>query len=142
MPRSWRALIASQISSTVSSSSGITIASAPPAMPLKTAIQPVLRPITSITITRSWDCGGGVQAVDRVGRDLHCGVEAEGEVGAGTSLSIVFGTPTSGSPWSSYSRRVIAIVCSPPIATIGVEAVLLRPRPARARRRRLVRYGS
>ena len=83
MPRSWRALIESPISSTVSSSSGITIASAPPAMPLKTAIQPVLRPITSITITRSCDCGGRVQAVDRVGRDLHRGVEAEREVGAG-----------------------------------------------------------
>ena len=55
LPRRWRALIAPAISSTVSSSSGITIASAPPAMPLKTAIQPVLRPITSITITRSCD---------------------------------------------------------------------------------------
>ena len=53
LPRRWRALIESPISSTVSSSYGITIASAPPAMPLKTAIQPVLRPITSITITRS-----------------------------------------------------------------------------------------
>ena len=29
--------------------------SAPPAMPLTTAIQPVWRPITSTTITRLWD---------------------------------------------------------------------------------------
>ena len=31
------------------------ITSAPPAMPLMTAIQPVCRPITSTTITRLWD---------------------------------------------------------------------------------------
>ena len=49
-------MIAAAISSTVSSSSGITIPSAPPAIPAKTAIQPVLRPITSTTITRSCDC--------------------------------------------------------------------------------------
>ena len=33
------------------------------------------------------------------------------------SLSIVFGTPISGRPCSSWSIRVISIVCSPPIAT-------------------------
>ncbi len=31
------------------------ITSAPPAMPLCTAIQPACRPITSTTITRLWD---------------------------------------------------------------------------------------
>ena len=36
-----------------------------------------------------------------------------------TSLSIVFGTPTMGRPWSACSWRVISIVCSPPIATIA-----------------------
>ena len=35
--------------------SGIRIASAPPAMPLITAIQPVCRPITSTTMTRLCD---------------------------------------------------------------------------------------
>ena len=45
--------------------------------------------------------GRRVQAVDRVGRDLHRGVEAEREVGPARSLSIVFGTPTTGTP----SRR-------------------------------------
>ena len=35
--------------------SGIRITSAPPAIPLMTAIQPVCRPMTSMTITRLCD---------------------------------------------------------------------------------------
>jgi hypothetical protein len=54
-------------------------------------------------ITRLCDSAGGVQAVDRVGGDLHRGLEAEREVGAARSLSIVFGTPTTSRP-SSISR--------------------------------------
>ena len=41
--------------STVMGCSGIRITSAPPAIPLITAIQPVWRPITSTTMTRLWD---------------------------------------------------------------------------------------
>ena len=55
--------------------------SAPPARPECSAIQPAWRPITSTTITRSWRLGGGVQPVDRVGRDLHRGVEPERHLG-------------------------------------------------------------
>ncbi len=36
-----------------------------------------MAPITSTTITRLWDSGGGVEAVDRVGRDLNGGLEAD-----------------------------------------------------------------
>ena len=45
--------------------------------------------------------GGRVAAVDRVGRDRDGRVEAEGVVGAVRSLSIVFGTPTTGRPCSA-----------------------------------------
>ena len=41
--------------STLIGCSGIRITSAPPAMPLMTAIQPAWRPITSTTITRLCD---------------------------------------------------------------------------------------
>jgi len=50
-----RLRISSQQCSTVIGSSGIRITSAPPAIPAITAIQPVWRPITSHTITRSCD---------------------------------------------------------------------------------------
>ena len=55
MPRAWRRSISAHASSTVSGCSGIRITSAPPAMPLITAIQPVWRPITSTTMTRLCD---------------------------------------------------------------------------------------
>ena len=63
--------------------SGIRITSAPPAIPLITAIQPVCRPITSTDHHAVVRLGGRVQAVDRLGRDRHGGVEAEGVVGGG-----------------------------------------------------------
>ena len=44
-----------QACSTVIGCSGIRITSAPPAIPLITAIQPVWRPITSTTMTRLCD---------------------------------------------------------------------------------------
>ena len=39
--------------------------------------------------------GRGVEAVDRLGGDVHRGVEAEGQSVAARSLSMVFGTPTT-----------------------------------------------
>ena len=47
--------VARSASSTVIGCSGMRMTSAPPAIPLMTAIQPVCRPITSTTITRLWD---------------------------------------------------------------------------------------
>ena len=55
MPRAWRRSISAHACSTVIGCSGIRITSAPPAIPLITAIQPVWRPITSTTITRLCD---------------------------------------------------------------------------------------
>ena len=55
MPRACRLWISLQVSSIETGCSGIRITSAPPAIPLTTAIQPVCRPITSSTITRLCD---------------------------------------------------------------------------------------
>jgi len=55
LPRAWRLRSSSQACSIVTFCSGIRITSAPPAMPLITAIQPAWRPITSTTITRLCD---------------------------------------------------------------------------------------
>ena len=77
----WRCLSRSQTSSMSNGSSGIKMMSAPPAMP------GVRRDPTRVPAHHLDDhhpvvaLGGGVQAVDRVGRGLHRGVEAEGEVG-------------------------------------------------------------
>ena len=55
MPRLWRLRSSAQASSTVIGCSGMRMTSAPPAIPLITAIQPVCRPITSTTMTRLCD---------------------------------------------------------------------------------------
>ena len=55
LPRRWRFSISTQVSSTVNGYSGMRITSAPPAIPLMTAIQPVWRPMTSTTMTRLCD---------------------------------------------------------------------------------------
>ena len=55
LPRACRLRIVSATSSKSSGISGTRITSAPPAMPLITAIQPVWRPITSTTMTRLCD---------------------------------------------------------------------------------------
>ena len=78
--------------------SGIRITSAPPAMPLMhrdPAGVPAHHLDDHDAVVR---LGGRVQPVDRLGRDRHGGVEAERVVGAERSLSIVFGTPTTGKP--------------------------------------------
>ena len=58
--------------------------------------------------------GGRVQPVDRLGGDLHCGVEAERHVRADESLSIVLGTPTIGRPSSSASAGAMVREPLPP----------------------------
>ena len=55
LPRAWRLRIVSATSSKSTGISGMRITSAPPAMPLCTAIQPACRPITSTTMTRLCD---------------------------------------------------------------------------------------
>ena len=42
--------------------------------------------------------GRGVQSIDRIGREVDCGIEPEQLVVPTMSLSIVFGTHTSGMP--------------------------------------------
>ena len=55
LPLACRLRISPHTWSSSTGFSGIRITSAPPAMPLITAIQPVWRPITSTTMTRLWD---------------------------------------------------------------------------------------
>ena len=82
--------------------------------------------------------GGGVQAVDRLGHDLHRGVEAEGEVGDPPSVVVDRLRHADQRRPFGGSWRVISIVCSPPIATMRVEPMArararrLPPRPSRA----------
>ena len=75
--------MSSQQRSTVTGRSGVRMTSAPPAMPAMTAIQPAWRPMTSQTITRSWDsaveCRRSMASVAIETR----GVEPERVVGAG-----------------------------------------------------------
>ena len=78
--------------------------------------------------------GGGVQPVDRVGGDLHGGVEAEGEVGA---RQVVVDRLRHARPRrcrARPSRRATPSVSSPPIAIRRVHAagVAASPRSAPA----------
>ena len=81
LPRAWRWRISSAQRSTVSGNSGISTTSAPPAMPL------VDREPARVASHDLDDhhavvrLRGGVQAVDRLGRDRDGGVEAERLVG-------------------------------------------------------------
>jgi hypothetical protein len=96
---------------------GTRIASAPPAMPAYVAIHPACRPITSRTITRLCDsaveCSRSTASVavrTAVENPMVRSVPA-------TSLSMVFGTPMSGTPASSARRREADSVPSPPMTT-------------------------
>ena len=96
--------------------SGIRITSAPPASPEWSAIQPAWRPITSTTITRWWDsavvCSRSIASVatwSAVSKPKVTSVAAR-------SLSIVFGTPSTGTPCSLLSLAAAPSVSSPPIA--------------------------
>ena len=95
--------------------SGIRITSAPPASPEWSAIQPAWRPITSTIITRLWlsavVCSRSIASV------AICTAVSKPNVMSvpPRSLSIVFGTPSTGSPCSLCSSAA-AGVSSPPIA--------------------------
>ena len=96
--------------------SGMRITSAPPASPEWRAIQPAWRPITSTIITRLCDsavvCRRSIASVaiwTAVSKPNVMSVPAR-------SLSIVLGTPITGSPWSPYRRAAAPSVSSPPIA--------------------------
>ena len=80
-PRSRTDSTHSQIWSIDCGCSGMRIACAPPAMPECRAIQPTWRPMTSTHDAAAVRLGGGAQPVDRLGRDLDGGVEAERVVG-------------------------------------------------------------
>ena len=95
--------------------SGTRITCAPPAMPAVSAIQPASRPITSHTITRSCDfavvCSrstASVAIITAVSNPKQTSVPFR-------SLSMVFGTPTPGTP-ASISAFVTDCVSSPPSA--------------------------
>ncbi len=85
-------------------------------MPLATASQPAWRPMTSTTITRSCDsavvCSRSIASLaieTAVSKPKVWSVAAR-------SLSIVFGTPTTGRPCSTCRRAATPSVSSPPIA--------------------------
>ena len=103
---------ASHTSSMSNGRSGIRITSAPPAMP---GVDGEPAGVAAHDLDDDHavvGLGRGVQPVDRVRRDLHRGLEAEREVRGARSLSIVFGTPTTGMPSSCSlpgdAERVLA----------------------------------
>ena len=96
--------------------SGMRITSAPPASPECSAIQPAWRPMTSTTITRLWlsavVCSRSIASV------ATCSAVSKPKVRsvAPRSLSMVFGTPTTGTPCSACRRDAAPSVSSPPMA--------------------------
>src|SRR5579871_1160003 len=104
-----------QISSMSKGTSGTSTAAAPPAMPAYVAIHPAWRPITSHTITRSWDsavvCSRSMASTQICTAVLNPNVTSV----ADRSLSIVFGAPTTLTP-SSQSLLATPRVSSPPMA--------------------------
>src|SRR3954463_15766982 len=105
-----------QASSISNGFSGIISMSAPPVSAPESGIQPALRPITSITITRSWDSAvvwsrsiTSVATWTAVWKPTVTSVPAR-------SLSMVLGTPITGMP-RSESAAPAPSVPSPPIAT-------------------------
>ena len=99
-------------------SSGISVIVAPPARPAQVAMWPTWRPMTSTTITRSWDsavvCSRSMASV------AICTAVSKPNVSSvpSMSLSMVLGTPTTGSP-SPCSWRAHDSVPSPPTAMMA-----------------------
>ena len=85
-------------------------------MPAYVAIHPRVRPITSTSITRS--CDSAVVVMRSIASVAICTAVSKPKVTsvAAMSLSIVFGTPTIGTP-SAESRSAVRSVPSPPITT-------------------------
>ena len=79
-------------------SSGISTMVAPPAMPAQVAMWPTWRPITSTTMTRSWD--SAVVWSRSMASVAICTAVSKPNVSSvpSMSLSMVLGTPTTGSP--------------------------------------------
>src|SRR5579875_912804 len=104
-----------QTSSMSNGSSGMRITSAPPASPECRAIQPAWRPITSTTRIRWWlsavVCSRSIASV------AICSAVSKPKVWsvAPRSLSIVLGTPITGTP-AAWSLWAAPRVSSPPIA--------------------------
>ena len=115
LPRSWRRWMWRTTSSMSNGRSGMRIASAPPAMPLHSAMWPALRPMTSTTMTRLWDsavvCRRSIASVTICTAVWKPKVKSVAE----RSLSIVLGTPTTLMIPSSLSRRATPSVSSPPM---------------------------
>ena len=85
--------------------SGTRIASAPAAIPAWVAIHPCVRPITSTTITRS--CDSAVVVMRSIASVAICTAVSNPIVASvpAMSLSIDFGTPTTGTPSSTRRAR-------------------------------------
>ena len=117
LPRAWRCRISSHASSTVSGSSGIRITSAPPAIPLTTAIQPVWRPITSRTMTRLCDsavvCSRSIAsvAIETAVSSRTCSPSPRGRCRSSS------GRRPPHTPCSAWRRDATPRVSSPPTAT-------------------------
>ena len=106
-------------------SSGISTMVAPPAMPAQVAMWPAWRPMTSTTITRSWDSAvvwrrsmASVAIWTAVSKPKVSSVPDR-------SLSMVLGTPTTGMP-RPWSLSATPSVSSPPMAIEGVDAEAAR----------------
>jgi len=114
---SWRRFTISASSEMSKGASGTTIAVAPPAMPACNAIHPASRPMTSTTMMRSWlsavVCSRSMASV------AICTAVWKPKVASvpTTSLSMVLGTPTVGSPNSSKSRDATVSEPLPPMTT-------------------------
>ena len=133
-PRSWRRRRCATTCSMSNGRSGTRIASAPPAMPACVAIQPAWRPITSTTITRL--CDSAVVCRRSIASVTICTAVWKPNVTSvpPRSLSIVFGTPTIGTP-SRCRRRATPSVSSPPIGISASTPRALERAPDRAPRR-------
>ncbi|CAM5721427.1 hypothetical protein SALBM135S_03511 [Streptomyces alboniger] len=114
LPRENRSSISLTRSAGSKGRSGRQMPWAPPAMPDSRAIQPAWRPMTSTTITRWWESAvvfrrsmASVATPTAVSKPKVRSVEE-------MSLSIVFGTPTTGTP-ASDSMRAAVSVPSPPM---------------------------
>jgi hypothetical protein len=92
------------------------ITSAPPASPEYSAIQPAWRPMTSTIITRLW-LSAVVWSRSMASVAIWTAVSNPNVMSVPPrSLSIVFGTPTTGRPCSACRRAAAPSVSSPPIA--------------------------
>ena len=114
-PRLCRRRIRSHTSSRSIGISGTRITSAPPAIPENVAIHPACRPITSTTMTRLCDSAVvWIRSMASVAVETAVSKPKVKSV-PDRSLSIVLGTPTTGSP-ISYSFDAAPRVSSPPTA--------------------------